>query len=336
MGFRPAHIKKYFAWVKRRADAYKQDRRFSREYARLCFEFERSQLGNKPQELIDAKSKAKQEWILAYLEKTCPETIAAYRNMPALEHMNEPQKEVKLWSMWWQGENEAAPLFRLCIESAKKHMHGDVVVLDKDNYKNYFDIPEYMLRKLAEGKIALQHICDYMVVSILATQGGFFTGATVWCSQDIPDSVLRAPFYTCKAATDRTFFMSRSRWVGYLLAGRKGFPLFTFARDFLEEYWRKVDAAVDYLVLDYIFELAYRNIPCVKAMVDANPDNNPLRNELIAHLSDAYDAEKFKRYTQGDTMFYKLSWKFGAKDTLTADGRVTNYGHMLDEYDIEE
>ena len=38
------------------------------------------------------------------------------------------------------------------------------------------------------------------------------------------------------------------------------------------------------------------------------------------------------RYTEGDTFLYKLSWKFGNKDEKTADGHVTNYGHMLEEY----
>ena len=59
-----------------------------------------------------------------------------------------------------------------------------------------------MLDKNKEGKIALQHICDFMVVSILAAQGGFFTGATIWWSQDATDELLRTPFYTCRAVTD--------------------------------------------------------------------------------------------------------------------------------------
>ena len=170
-----------------------------------------------------------------------------------------------------------------------------------------------------------------MVVSILAAQGGFFTGATIWWSQDASDALLRTPFYTCRAVTESQVNMSRSRWVGYLLAGNREFPLFAFTRDCLKEYWSREDRAVDYLMMDYIFELAYRNIPCVREAIDALPDNNWLRNELINQLAEPYDPENFKKFTEGDTFVYKLSWKFGRKDEQTSDGRETNYGHMLAE-----
>lgn len=234
--------------------------------------------------------------------------------------------------MWWQGEENADKLFRMCIDSARCHTHQPVITLDKENYSKYFEIPEHILRKHAEGKIALQHICDLMVVSVLAAEGGFFTGATVWWSQDATEELLRAPFWTCRAVSESHVNMSRSRWVGYVMGGRREFPLFAFARDCLHEYWQNCDKAVDYLMLDYIFELAYQNIPCVRAAIDAlPPQNNMLRNELIYHLSDSYDPERFKRYTQGDTFLYKLSWKFGNKAEKTLDGKSTNYGHMLEE-----
>jgi len=254
--------------------------------------------------------------------------------MQAPDDLRDLQKEVKVWSMWWQGEEKADKLFRMCIDSARRHTHHDVIVLDQNNYKDYFDIPEHMLKKHSEGKIALQHICDFMVVSILAAQGGFFTGATVWWSQDKNDEFLRTPYFTPKVASSRPFFMSRSRWTGYLLAGNKDFPLFSFARDCLSEYWRNADKAVDYLMLDYVFELAYQTIPCVKEMIDELPDNNLLRNEMIGLLGKPFNEDEYKKYTEGDTFIYKLSWKFGNKDLKTPDGKETYYAHLLNECDI--
>ena len=266
------------------------------------------------------------------MEKHCAQTLRRYRELPAPENLWTLQRDPKIWSMWWQGEESADPLFRMCIESARLHTHQPVITLDKENYSRYIDIPAYILQKFADGKIMIQHICDLMVVSIMAAEGGFFTGATVWWSQDPPEGVLDAPFYTCRAVSERRESMSRSRWVGYVMGGNKEFPLFSFARDCLLEYWEKCDHAVDYLMLDYVFELAYRNIPCVREGIDALPqNNNMLRNELIYHLGDPYDAETFRRYTEGDTFLYKLSWKFGRKDPVTLDEQETNYGHMLEE-----
>ncbi len=76
----------------------------------------------------------------------------------------------------------------------------------------------------------------------------------------------------------------------------------------------------------------YETYNKVKEMIDSIPDNNLLRNELIDRLGEKYDQEQFKKYTEGDTFLYKLSWKFGNKDIETVDGSVTNYGYMLEEY----
>lgn len=331
MGFSIKRINKYVRWVKNTANNYKTDKtRVGKEYARLCLNQNVALLLQKPA-AIDKTSAAKHEWVLSYMEKACAETVKKYRSMPAPANLKELQPEKKVWSMWWQGEEQADKLFRMCIDSARRHTGCEVITLDRDNYKQYFEIPQFMLDKNKEGKIALQHICDFMVVSILASQGGFFTGATIWWSQHATDELLRTPFYTCRAVTDSQMNMSRSRWVGYLLAGNKEFPLFAFTRDCLLEYWSREDRAVDYLMMDYIFELAYRNIPCVKETIDALPDNNLLRNELISHLADPYTHENFRKFTEGDTFVYKLSWKFGRKDLVTPDGEETNYAHMLAE-----
>ena len=332
MGFSVKRMNKYVRWVKATANNYKTDKaKVGKEYARLCLNQRVALLLQKP-DAINRTSAAKHDWVLSYMEKACTETVKKYRNMPAPENLWEIQPEKKVWSMWWQGEEQADKLFRMCIDSARRHTGCEVITLDRDNYKNYFDIPQFMLDKNTEGKIALQHICDFMVVSILASQGGFFTGATIWWSQDATDELLRAPFYTCRAVTDSQMNMSRSRWVGYLLAGNKEFPLFSFTRDCLMEYWSKEDRAVDYLMMDYIFELAYRNIPCVREYLDAMPKrNNMRRNELIERLSEPYDPETFRYFTEGDTFVYKLSWKFGRKDLKTPDGKETKYAHMLAE-----
>ena len=331
MGFHLKHINKYQRWVKKTLSAYRENRRFHATYAKLDLFLATAQLLQKTS-LIDRTAQRKHEWVLHYMEQHCSETVRRYRDMSPPDNLRLPQSAPKIWSMLWQGEENADPLFRMCIESARLHTHQPVITLDKENYSRYIDIPAYILQKFADGKIMIQHICDLMVVSIMAAEGGFFTGATVWWSQDPPEGVLDAPFYTCRAVSERRESMSRSRWVGYVMGGNREFPLFSFARDCLLEYWTNCDQAVDYLMLDYVFELAYRNIPCVREGIDALPQkNNMLRNELIYHLGDPYDAETFRRYTEGDTFLYKLSWKFGRKDMTTADGQQTNYGHMLEE-----
>lgn len=332
MGFNIKHLNKYWRWIKKNRAEYKDNCKISKEYAKLCCDLDFALLMRKSDAEIDRFAMRKHNWVLDYIKQKCPQTIERYRNMPAPNNLNEPNKEVKVWSMWWQGEEQADKLFKMCIDSARRHTGHDVITLTKDNYRDYFEIPDYILEKHKEGKIVLQHVCDLMLVSILAAEGGFFTGATVWWSQDVTDDFLMTPFYTCRAVTNRKDSISRSRWVGYLMAGNKDFPLFSFVRDCLYEYWKNCDKAVDYLMMDYIMEIAYQVIPCVKEVIDSLPQSNNLqRNVLINELSNYYDEKEFKKFTEGDTFLYKLSWKFGKKTEKNAIGKMTNYGYMLSE-----
>ena len=167
MGFNIRHIKKYWRWVKKTHIQYKENAFFSKEYARRCLALDIALLRNRPDEEIDRAAMKKHEWVLDYMADKCSETIAKYKNMPAPENLHKLNTETKVWSMWWQGEEHADKLFRMCIDSARRHTGQEVITLSKDNYENYFEIPEYILQKNREGKIALQHICDLMVVSIM-------------------------------------------------------------------------------------------------------------------------------------------------------------------------
>lgn len=325
------NIKKYVRWLKGTRAKYKKNCNVSKEYADICDRLSWAMLLKRPKEVQNRIAREKNEWILKYVAARIPETLKKYKDYHAPENLYYPQKEVKVWSMFWQGEEKAPELFKVCIDSARRHTGHDVIVLSEDNYSQYFEVPEYMIRKHKEGKLIVQHICDFMVVAVLAAQGGYFTGATVWNSQDIPEDILKANFYSPAAKTDDPFFMSGCRWTGYLLAGNKEFPLFQFAVDALKEYWKNNDIAVDYLMLDYVFELACRTIPCLNDVINNLPDNNLMRNDLIGILSEPFNEEQFRKYTEGDTFLYKLSWKFGRKDKVTAEGRETIYGHMVNE-----
>ena len=52
---------------------------------------------------------------------------------------------------------------------------------------------------------------------------------------------------------------------------------------------------------------------------------------MINMLGKPFDENEFRKYTEGDTFLYKLSWKFGSKDMETQDGKETYYGHLLKE-----
>ena len=127
MGFHIKHLGKYARWVKNTTSIYRENRKFDRTYARLHLALMTAQLLQKPG-MIDRAAKRKHEWVLAYMKQNCAEAISRYRNMTAPANLHEPQHDPKIWSMWWQGEDQADPLFKMCINSARKHTDRKSVV----------------------------------------------------------------------------------------------------------------------------------------------------------------------------------------------------------------
>lgn len=113
MGFSIKRINKYVRWVKNTAKNYQTDKNnVGREYARLCLNQSVALLLQK-HDAIEKTSAAKHEWVLSYMEKACAETVEKYRNIPAPANLKDLQPERKVWSMWWQGEENAEQLFRM-------------------------------------------------------------------------------------------------------------------------------------------------------------------------------------------------------------------------------
>lgn len=44
--------------------------------------------------------------------------------------------------------------------------------------------------------------------------------------------------------------------------------------EFLKEYWKKYNIAIDYLFLDYIIGILYKNNSLIKNIINENEENN--------------------------------------------------------------
>ena len=55
-----------------------------------------------------------------------------------------------------------------------------MIILDKDTYKDYVDIPDVILKKLAEGKISFTHFSDILSFALLMNYVGWWMDATIY------------------------------------------------------------------------------------------------------------------------------------------------------------
>ena len=251
--------------------------------------------------------KKKDDWILQYLYDILEEVINKYKDD---DYVGEREENASIWVCWWSGEENAPDLVKQCIKSIRNNsgIH-QVNIITKETFKNFLNIPKYILEKIENNEMCLAHFSDYLRTALLEKYGGLWLDATIFCSTKIPEEYFEKPFFTCKSEAAECGYISRFRWTSFCLGGWKNNIFYRFLREALEYYWKKEISAIDYLFFDYIIETAYRNIPKIRQQINVVEINNPHRDDLQAAMNRAEPAEMFQKIIDDDTVFYKLSWR---------------------------
>lgn len=273
--------------------------------------------------------------IVKFIEKDFKEIIEKYKKntcSPAVAEIKEiaerSKTEANIWVFWWQGYEAAPVLVKKCIESVRKNAgtHA-VILLTKDNWQTYADIPEYIIKKVSEGNISLTHFSDILRMALLADHGGLWLDATIFVSQSIPDYCFTLPYFSIhyKASSSK---ITQGRWTGFCQGACRNSIIQCFCRDIFFEYWKKYARLADYFFIDYTMLCGYKNIPAFKQLVDSVPLNNEGIKELDLHFSDTFSKEKYESILENST-FFKLNWKRSYK--TENNGQKTLYSCFLEE-----
>lgn len=222
------------------------------------------------------------------------------------------EKQNKIWVFWWQGKENMPEIVNLCYESLVRNMSENVVLVTKENFKEYTDIPEYILEKVNKSQISLTHFSDIMRFNLLKNNGGLWVDATVFWTNPLSYENYEY-LYTCGGYSSEDledFFVTRGKWTGFLIGGKEGNPLFVFMDNFFREYWKENTYLVDYFLIDYALRYAYeKNIGSFKEYVDTVAEgNNPQLFELSKLVNKPYNEEKISQLTK-NTIAFKLSYK---------------------------
>lgn len=306
--------------------AFKDDSKFSVYYAllRVLSEYTRSLHLRK---MAFVFQKKREKWILNYLKSAISPAIDEFKHITTSGNTVE---NAPIWISWWTGEETAPPLVKQCIKSIYKNANNHpVIFITKDNFNEYISVPDYILSKAENGKMKLAHLCDYVRIALLEKYGGLWLDTTIFCSNKIPNDYFSLPFFTGKSEADENCpYISKMRWVTFILGGYQNNVFFSFLKKSFELYWSKNDTAIDYLFFDCLIELAYQNIPEIKRLIDNVPLNNLRRDDLQAAMNDRLPANKFYSVAKPDTVLYKLSWRESYSEETT-DGKPSVYKYFL-------
>lgn len=177
-----------------------------------------------------------------------------------------------IWVFWWQGEAQMPDIVRSCVQSIQQNKGAyRVVVLNKDNFSRYANIPAYILNKVKSGAISLAHFSDILRFELLNNHGGWWLDATIYVTRPIPT---RKAFYTVRMP-DMPAFVSRGKWSGFLWYMPKGHGLAQFMTTCLRQYWEKQNSPITYLFMDHLIKLYYDKKMPFRWQIDSLTVENP-------------------------------------------------------------
>ena len=97
-----------------------------------------------------ALTRWKDRCILDWLRKKYSTVIKNHKQK--IFTIEEKSDTPAIWSVWWQGEENAPELVRMCFAAIRKHQCAHPFrIITEANYRDYIDLPEHIIRKVQEG-----------------------------------------------------------------------------------------------------------------------------------------------------------------------------------------
>lgn len=277
----------------------------------------------------------KDRCILCWLKEHYGDIVQKYKQNNAwIINAEKPIEPAPIWSVWWQGEENAPEMVKMCFASVNRHRgKHPFIIITKDNYQEYVSLPEHILQKVNSGILSLTHFSDIIRLYLLTHYGGLWLDATIYVADTIQDVIFTSNFYSIKNGFNpRSHAVTQGRWSSFLQAAQKGSPLCSFALDYQIAYWEKQTTPIDYILIDYFYALAYEELPECRELLDSVPVNNKMIESLRPLLNKVWSPSVLSDLT-ADTTFFKLTWKQNFEKTVS--GCETVYGHLVKDIGVK-
>lgn len=261
-----------------------------------------------------------QETKLKYLKQQYGDLVEKYSGKKKIL-----DRQPIIWIMWWQGYSNMPPIVKACYESVKKHISENVkvILLTKDNYSDYVDIPDYIIDKVEKKIISLTHLSDIIRMACIADNGGIWLDSTIYVTKNIPDELLTNDFFSLSTKED-CHYVSMCKWCGFAIGGRS--IVFDFMKDLFYTHWHKYDSFIDFFFIDYGLRMFYDSSMSFREMVDEYSIYTEDLYVLQDNLNEIFDEKTMKKRIE-PSLFCKLSWKGTVLSSI--NGKETFYKHLI-------
>ncbi len=245
---------------------------------------------------------------------------------------SEHQRSKMVWFCWLQGLENAPEVVKACYNSLQQHLTDrDIKVIDNNNWKDYIELPEYVVQKWEKGRIPAANFSDLLRLELLIRYGGTWIDSTVLCTDGSGLMVQGSRFldadlflfqYTPEGTTKG---ISISNW--FITACTNNEVLLVL-RDMLLEYWKEYDCTIDYYIFHLFFEMVAREYP---EKIGTMPYGNSMDSlVLLHHWGETFNQKKWDRVTK-QVCFHKLAFRVNEKtkkDKENYYSYIINNGYM--------
>lgn len=223
------------------------------------------------------------------------------------DNFKDSAEKEKVFSIWFQGEENAPALVKICFDRLRS-VYGDrFIVLDNKTLNDWITLPSHIMEKWEKKKITAAHFSDICRVELLYQYGGMWFDATDYLTEPVPQWIEDADIFiyrTGDVITPHRLIQS------CFMRARKGHPLFGAWRKFIFEYWKNENKLVDYFLLHFMLRFIVENNEKASEYFYNMPQLSQDPTHVLWHLhkDDKFTEELYIDSTK-DTFFQKTTFK---------------------------
>lgn len=164
-----------------------------------------------------------------------------------------------IWFCWLQGLDSAPELIKNCYDSINYHKSDmNLILITKDNFKEYTNLPNFIIEKWESGKIPPAHFSDLIRVNILLRFGGLWLDATTYLTGSIPDYITNSDFFVYQNGFFNKEMINLGSWLIY---SKPNNILLNETQRLLYIYWEKNNRLKHYFLLHMFFRMVTDKYP---------------------------------------------------------------------------
>ncbi len=257
----------------------------------------------------------RQKRTLPFLEKIGLELLDKEYDYENLEIVENPP----VFVMWFQGEDQMPLVIQKCLESLRKNIpNRKIIIITRDNIKEYTDLPDYILEKVDKGSITKTFFSDIARAALLYKNGGTWADAAIYLTKQVPDQYFNKEYYCpCGIISEhkkdfRYLFNGTKGWnVSFQGTNKKGFPLYDFLFHFYCKYFAEYPTHVDYFMNDYMMSLFCKHNKNFWNILNNQPVNNEREFDLALMMNKPLNKTNEKKLKDllDNTFIHKLTYR---------------------------